>query len=77
MEDCIFCKIAKKEIKSELIGESENFVAFKDIKPITEDHLLIIPKQHCKNLLDLPSELGNELIRFQKEIANSLIKRKK
>lgn len=46
MKDCVFCKIAKKEIKSEIISEDENFVVFKDINPKAPIHLLIIPRIH-------------------------------
>ena len=44
--DCIFCKIANKEIPSEIVSEDENFVAFKDVNPKALIHLLIIPKTH-------------------------------
>ena len=44
--DCIFCKIAKKEIKSEFIEENNNFIAIRDIHPKAEGHTLIIPKKH-------------------------------
>ena len=44
--DCIFCKIANKEINSEIVSEDDNFVVFKDINPKAPVHLLIIPKAH-------------------------------
>lgn len=44
--DCIFCKIADKEINSEIVSEDGNFVVFKDINPKAPVHLLIIPKAH-------------------------------
>ena len=44
--DCIFCKIANKEIPSEIVSEDESFVVFKDINPKAPVHLLIIPKAH-------------------------------
>ncbi len=46
MKDCVFCKIANKEIPSEIISEDENFVVFKDINPKAPIHLLIIPRIH-------------------------------
>lgn len=46
--DCIFCKIANKEIPSDIVSEDENFVVFKDIKPKAETHLLIVPKKHIE-----------------------------
>ena len=55
-EDCIFCKIANKEISSEgIIYETENFVCVLDIKPITKGHILIIPKEHSTNILEMNS----------------------
>lgn len=46
MEDCIFCKIINKEIKSDIVYEDENILAFKDINPKAPVHILVIPKKH-------------------------------
>ena len=43
--DCIFCKIVKKEIPASIVYEDEELLAFKDINPIDKVHLLIIPKR--------------------------------
>ena len=51
MEDCIFCKIAKKEIPAELIYEDEDVVAFPDLHPIKPIHLLVIPKKHYSEFI--------------------------
>lgn len=45
--DCVFCKIASKEIKSEVVLEDEDFFVFKDISPKAPVHFLIIPKTHA------------------------------
>ena len=50
MSDCIFCKIANKEINSEYVYENDNVIAFKDIEPIAPVHDLVIPKIHCNSL---------------------------
>lgn len=55
MEDCIFCKIARKEIGS-LIYENEFVVAFDDLNPQAPVHSLIIPKKHIQNIEDLKEE---------------------
>lgn len=52
MEDCIFCKIANKEI-GKLIWENESVVAFDDLNPVAPVHTLIVPKKHIKNLESL------------------------
>ena len=50
MENCIFCKIVKKEIPASIVYEDAELLAFKDINPIGKVHLLIIPKKHIENL---------------------------
>ena len=46
MPDCIFCKIARKEIPAEVVYEDEKTVAFKDLHPIAPQHFLVVPKEH-------------------------------
>ena len=46
MSDCIFCKIANKEIKSDIVYEDDRVVAFNDINPHAPVHILVIPKKH-------------------------------
>ena len=50
MSDCIFCKIARGEIKSKKIYEDEDIFAFHDIQPQAPVHFMIIPKQHIPSL---------------------------
>lgn len=51
--NCIFCKIAKKELQAQIVFENEEFIAFNDIKPVSPVHTLVIPKKHYKNLLEV------------------------
>lgn len=59
--DCIFCKIANKEIPTNFVYEDELVVAFKDISPVAPVHVLVIPKKHIASLLELTSD-DNQLI---------------
>ena len=52
--DCLFCKIAGREIPAEIVYENERTVAFLDINPMTLGHTVIIPKNHAGDILDLP-----------------------
>ena len=61
MLDCIFCKISSKEIKSRVIFETENSLAFLDAFPLTVGHTLVIPKQHYEKIQDLSSEINSDL----------------
>lgn len=54
--DCLFCKIVKKEIPSEVVYEDEEVLAFKDIHPAAPIHILVIPKKHITSLVDLKQE---------------------
>lgn len=53
MKDCIFCKIRDREIPKEFTYEDEDIMAFPDIKPLKPVHLLIIPKKHIEDFLDI------------------------
>jgi histidine triad (HIT) family protein len=75
-KDCVFCKIARGEIKSEKIKESDNFFAVRDQSPITEGHTLVIPKKHFVTLLDIPNKLGEEMLKFTKGVAGDLLESK-
>jgi histidine triad (HIT) family protein len=49
---CLFCKIADGRIPSTRVYEDEEFVAFRDIRPAAETHVLVIPRQHISTLAD-------------------------
>lgn len=74
MEDCIFCKIANKEIPKEFDYEDDAAVAFADIQPIAPVHILIIPKNHIESVNDLPEgeegeKVAGKLIMIAKKLA--------
>jgi histidine triad (HIT) family protein len=58
MDDCLFCKIARKDIPAALVYEDDHLIAFKDIFPQAPVHLLIIPKAHCESLGSLTPEIA-------------------
>lgn len=47
--ECIFCKIAAREIAAEIVHSSDSVVAFRDINPAAPVHLLLIPKRHIES----------------------------
>ena len=55
-DNCIFCKIAHKEIPANLVYEDDQVVAFKDLEPQAPVHVLVIPKKHVESLLALQPE---------------------
>lgn len=56
MEDCIFCKIIRKEIPSQIVYEDDKIIAFKDINPQAPVHILVIPKKHVESLIDIDEQ---------------------
>jgi len=53
---CIFCKIANKEISSNIVYEDDRVIAFHDINPQAPYHILVVPKKHISTLLELKEE---------------------
>src|SRR3954463_11483119 len=54
--DCLFCKIAAGEIPATRVREDERTIAFMDINPATRGHLLVIPREHAADLLEVGAE---------------------
>jgi len=59
--DCLFCKIANKEIPSRIITETENSIAFLDAFPVSRGHTLVIPKNHYEKVQDMSDVDNNDL----------------
>jgi histidine triad (HIT) family protein len=73
--DCIFCKIIKKEIRSEIIYEDEQLIAFNDINPAAPIHVLIVSKEHIQTIDDLKDEhkdLAGKMILVARDLARKL-----
>ena len=56
-EDCLFCSIREGKFPTNKVYEDDEFFAILDIKPVNPGHVLIMPKEHYRNFLDLPQEL--------------------
>ena len=65
MEDCLFCKIASKQIPSSIVYEDIEILAFNDISPQAPTHILIIPKAHIKST--------DEIDNTNKDIAGNIV----
>ena len=73
MTDCIFCKIINKEIPSTIRYEDDKYLAFDDINPKADIHILIIPKEHIDSV-DSLSDSNMSIITDLAKIAKKLAK---
>ncbi len=70
--DCIFCKIAKKEIDAHIVFEDALVVAFLDIHPLSLGHTVLVPKTHAENIIELPSELVSPVFSGVRGVASMI-----
>jgi len=73
MSDCLFCKIANREMDSDIIYEDDDVVAFHDINPQAPTHILIIPRKHIPTMADAQDTdqlLLGKLLLIAKDLAN-------
>ncbi|MBF0152793.1 MAG: histidine triad nucleotide-binding protein [Magnetococcales bacterium] len=74
-ESCIFCKIARKEIPSQIVYEDDWVVAFYDINPQVPVHLLVIPRKHYASLdsfTEADREMAGHLLERTAHVAREL-----
>jgi histidine triad (HIT) family protein len=69
MKGCVFCRIANKEIRPEIIFEDDLVIAFLDANPVSKNHALIIPKNHYENIFDIPKKELERIIIVAKDLA--------
>ena len=55
-EDCIFCQIVAGEVPANIVESDERTVTFMDIRPATRGHVLVIPRRHSRDLLEVADE---------------------
>ena len=68
-DKCIFCKIIEKSIPSKVLFENDKNLAFLDIFPVSKGHTIVIPKNHYKNLEEIPNNELSELFEIVKKLS--------
>lgn len=68
-DNCIFCKLANGVFPTNTIYEDEEFRVILDLEPATKGHALILPKDHYKNLYELPDETAAKVMKLAKKMA--------
>lgn len=72
MDRCLFCKIVDDHTGSEILWDDELVLAFLDINPVTDGHLLIIPKGHASGLDDMPASTAARMMTVAQRLTRAL-----
>ena len=68
-QDCLFCSIAEGETDAAIVWSDDDFTAFLDFRPVFKGHVLIVPRPHVPQLIDLDPELLPGFFAFVQEVA--------
>ncbi len=60
--DCVFCRIAARELPAEILHETERVVAFRDLDPKAPTHVLLVPKEHLASIAEVGEHHGDMLV---------------
>lgn len=74
MSDCLFCRIANKEVEAAVVYEDDAAIAFLDIHPRSPGHVMVVPKKHSENVIDLPEAEVGPLFVAVKKVTETLQK---
>ena len=74
MNDCIFCKIINGELPSKTVYEDNLIKVIMNINPNTNGHLLVLPKEHYINIMDIPDEVVTHSLKVIRETLFPLLK---
>jgi histidine triad (HIT) family protein len=62
-DDCVFCQIIRGEAEASFVHQDDAIVAFMDIQPITQGHLLVVPRDHFVFMKDVPDQIAMRAFR--------------
>jgi histidine triad (HIT) family protein len=71
-EHCTFCNLIRGAAEVSLCHEDSDAIAFMDIQPVNNGHVLVVPREHYESLLEVPEELGMHLFRVTMQLANAV-----
>ena len=72
MTTCVFCDIIQGEAPASIVHADDQVMAFMDIQPVNQGHLLVVPRAHAAHLADLDPETGEHLFRVGMNLAAAI-----
>jgi histidine triad (HIT) family protein len=73
-QNCIFCKIANKDIPAKILHEDDDIICILDINPASEGHIIVFPKKHYMIMPHLPEDILGKLFNTVKLMSNTLLR---
>ena len=73
-KDCIFCLLANGDIPTAKVYEDDDLTVILDAGPATNGHALVLPKDHYKNITEVPQELAGKLVAIASRVGNAQMK---
>jgi diadenosine tetraphosphate (Ap4A) HIT family hydrolase len=77
LQNCVFCRITRKEEHASFVYEDKDVVAFLDSRPVNEGHTLVVPRKHYENIFEVPDEEVANLFKIVKKLAYVVSKSEK
>ena len=74
VKDCIFCLLANGDIPTAKVYEDDDLTVILDAGPATKGHALVLPKDHYKNITEVPQELAGKLVAIASRVGNAQMK---
>lgn len=71
---CTFCDIIRGAAEVSVCHEDSDSIAFMDVQPVNNGHVLVVPREHYESLLDVPEEIGMHLFKVTMRLANAVRK---
>ena len=72
-DECLFCKIVRKEVPAKIVYEDDDILAMLDAFPDTDGHVLVIPKKHYDDIYEVPSDILDKMFKEGKVITKKLM----
>jgi histidine triad (HIT) family protein len=72
MSDCVFCRIVAGTEPADVVYEDERVVAFMDVNPAAEGHVLVVPRAHARTILDIDDEDAAAVMRGAARVARAI-----
>ena len=69
--ECVFCKIIRGESEACFVHSDDSVVAFMDIQPITQGHMLVVPREHYVLMKDVPDQVAMHTFRVARNLAST------